>query len=581
MPAHTRVIAAILARSSSPGYPSGLLTDRALTKVAGKLVLDHIIRRLSTCKNISSTVLAVGDLETDQNIARSGKSLGLAVVAGHPHDPLRRLALAAELHQADHIVRINGNFPLIDPWALDDLIASHLDTKADYSTNDHYQGLVYGLGAEIITSSALKEMTSWGQPGDAYSGTRIFLRRAGDYQVNLQSSKILAPELKASIDFAGDEKIVESILKSHNEPNNLQVIEFLTSHPSSDSQQSSAPTEVGLAKVLLFPRKLEALLARNQNQVDSTYPISVELSLTNACNQNCQWCSDRELRKRAPDHLTIPLLSSLLDDLAHGGVRGVTIEGGGEPTLSPMFSKTVELALDRGLAVGLITNGLEMSALKPHLYSRLEWVRISLDAAHRKQYEEAKGVDGFDRVMGNLANLAHQNSATTLGVGYVLTKFNDDPDRLQHLALTLRSLGVNYLQIRPVVDHPSLVSEQSLDFLKKFDTPDFSVNIGALSENQPIGNLGLPCRAHSLSTVIGADGAVWLCGRLNPDPNIIPMGYLTKNTFQEIWHGANRAQQSAQASNGDFCLSHCPQCRMVKYNQLLHDMEKFKTRNFI
>ena len=579
MPTQTQVIAAILARSSSPGYPSGLLTNRALTKVAGKWVLSHIIRRLSICQNISSVVLAVGDLKHDQTIAQAGESLGLAVVVGHPHDLLRRLALTAELHHATHIVRINGNFPLIDPWALDDLIKSHLNTKADYSTNDHYQGLVYGLGAEIITSSVLKEVTNYAQPGDAYSGTRIFLRRAGDYQVNLQSSKILAPKFKASIDFVGDEKMVESILEAHDEPNNIQVIEFLTANQN--FHQNNTPTEVGLAKVLLFPRKLEALLSKGPNPVDLTYPISVELSLTNNCNQNCSWCSDRELRKRAPDHLTIPLLSSLLDDLAQGGARGVTIEGGGEPTLSPLFAQTIELALNRGLAVGLITNGLEISALKPHLYRQLEWVRISLDAAHRKQYEAAKGVDGFDQVMANLENLAHQNSTSTLGVGYVLTKFNDDPDRLQHLALTLRSLGVNYLQIRPVVDHPNLVSDQPLDFLKKFETPNFSVNIGAISANQPSGNLGLPCRAHSLSTVIGADGAVWLCGRLNPDPSITPMGYLTQNTFQEIWGGANRAHQAAQVADGDFCLSHCPQCRMAKYNQLLHDMESFKTRNFI
>ncbi|MDL2226299.1 radical SAM protein [Deltaproteobacteria bacterium OttesenSCG-928-M10] len=579
-----KISAAIVARSPSPERPAGLLADRALVRVAGKSVLEHIVRRLALCPNLGSIVLAAGDAAEDGRIIAAAEELGLPAVAGHPLDLLRRLRLAAESQGADHIVRVNGNFPLIDPWALGELIAGHLRKGADYSSNSHYQGLVYGLGAEVISVAVLKELVDYGLPADVHSGTRLFLRRPWDFNVNLAPAARTAPDLMACIDFPGDEKVAESIFARYPEPDNDQVITFFSDHPDlAHRHRGGLAAEVGLQKVLLFPEKLASLKENGPAGRDLTYPVSVELSLTNQCNQNCLWCSDRDLRQRCPDRMTPEILADLFSDLADGGTRGVTIEGGGEPTVSPYFTRAVASALDRDLAVGLITNGLDMfpPELPPNFYRRFEWIRISLDAADRWQYLKLKGVDGFDQVLAAIGRLAQLAPEVTLGVGYVLTNRNDEPDHLQNLVLTLRSLGVDYLQIRPVVDHPDLVSRLPLGFLKKFETSDFSVNLAALSENEPSGNQNLPCLAHSLSTVIGADGAVWLCGRLNTAPGAVPVGRLTETSFKDIWQGPERARQTAQAASAEFCRTHCPQCRMTKYNQLLADIDRLKTRNFI
>lgn len=582
-PGRPVVIAAILARSSSPDRPGGLLIDRALTEVRGRPVLEHIVRRLGFCHNLDGMILAVGEAGADRRIVRTAEALGLTAVAGHPHDVLRRLLSAAERFRADHVVRVNGNFPLIDPWSLDELIAGHLEKSADYSSNGHYQGLVYGLGAEIMAVPVLRELADYGLPGDLYSGSRLFLRRPWDFNVNLQPARRPAPDLKACVDFAGDEKVIEGILAFNPEPDNQAVIDYFAEHPRDAGRNGGGPAEVGLSKVLLFPEKLAALKDNGPTGRDLSYPVSVELSLTNNCNQSCVWCSDRDLRGRSPDRLNMKILERLFADLARGGTRGVTIEGGGEPTISEFFEAAVKSALDHGLAVGLITNGLELFGGRhdPAVYRKMEWIRVSLDAADRRQYLDAKGVDGFDRVLANLGRLAELAPEVTLGAGYVLTNRNDDPDHLQQLALTLRSLEASYLQIRPVVDHPDLVSRRPLDFLTKFSTPDFSVNLAALEDNAPNGNDGLPCLAHSLSTVIGADGAVWLCGRLNAEAEARPVGGLTAADFIEIWRGPERARQTALAASPEYCRARCPQCRMTKYNKLLYDIDRLKTRNFI
>ena len=334
--------------------------------------------------------------------------------------------------------------------------------------------------------------------------------------------------------------------------------------------------EVSLAKLLLFPAKLAALQAPGP---DPGFPVSVELSLTSQCHQNCVWCSDRALRDRSPDRLDLTLLDRLFEDLAKGGTLGVTIEGGGEPTLSPFFPAAARAARSRGLAVGLITNGrgLFRPGLSLDDYRHFEWIRVSLDATGPETYRALKGTDGWTEVMDNLARLAALRPGLTLGAGYVLTNRNDQPEALARLAETLRNLGLDYLHIRPVVDHPNLVSRRDLGFLEG----DPFVNLAALADNAVSGNGNLPCRAHSLSSVIGPDGLVWLCGRLNIAPEARPLGDLTRAGFAEIWAGEERRRQSDQAASADFCRAHCPPCRLTKYNRLLHGLAGLKTRHFI
>ena len=336
--------------------------------------------------------------------------------------------------------------------------------------------------------------------------------------------------------------------------------------------------EVSLAKLLLFPAKLAALQAPGP---DLEFPVSVELSLTSQCPQNCLWCSDRSLRSRSPDRLDLGLLDRLFADLARGGTRGVTIEGGGEPTHSPLFPGAARAARARGLAVGLITNGLNL--FRPGLslddYRGFEWIRVSLDATEPETYRALKGTDGFAEVMANLGRLAALRPGLTLGAGYVLTNQNDHPEALARLAETLRGLGLDYLHIRPVVDHPAMVSRRDLGFLRA--EGDFSVNLAALADNAASGNGNLPCLTHSLSSVIGADGLVWLCGRLNADPAARPLGDLARAGFAEIWAGDERRRQANLAASAEFCRIHCPPCRLTKYNRLIHRLARLKTRHFI
>ncbi|MEW6263500.1 MAG: radical SAM protein [Thermodesulfobacteriota bacterium] len=573
-------MAAILARAESPASPEGLLPQRSLAPLLGRPVLAWTLDRLKARGRIDGIFLAVGDPIEDAAIVESGERLGLKVYACFPDNILGRLKSVVEAEGADHVVRVNGNFPLVDPDALDELVTGHLDVQADYSFNSHYHGLIYGLGVEVfarkVLTSAAAESPSREQ---AALGSLYLQHHPEKHKIFRQSAARTAPHLRVSVDFEPDLKVVTEILTHLPRPDNESIISFLSSRPDLTAlQEKTAPAEVGLEKAMLFPEKMRALRRNNCLTFDATYPISVELSLTNRCNHHCVWCSDQGLRRRLRGELTRDLVIKTAEELKRGGVRGLVIEGGGEPTLHPDFSAITREIKELDLALGLITNGF---ILPREPWGLFEWIRVSLDAAGRDQYRTLKGVDGFDRVLSNLMAVAAAGRPPTLGVGYVLTNRNDDPGQLEQLVLFLRKIKVSYIHFRPVVDHPELTSRTSLDYLKKYGTDEFSVNISALHDNRETGNGGLPCLAHSLSAVIAADGSVFLCGRLNSHESWEALGNIRAQSFPEIWTGEKRRAQVRMVSEPGFCRSHCPQCRMTKYNKLLDGMEKIKTRNFI
>jgi len=576
-----KIAAAILARAESPDSPNHLLPRRALALIHGKTVLEWIAEKLRWSKRLNRVVVAVGDPVEDQEIIESAEKIGLDVYAGYPDSVLDRLNLVTEKEGADHVVRVNGNFPLLDVSAMDELVSRHLETGADLSLNSHYHGIVYGLGVEILRREALTRVAAENLRREKKNlGTLYLIRNPDKYRLHLEPAPRTAPHLRVSVDFEADLRVVSEIMAKVPHPENAAVIDFLESRPDlTAAQEIPVPAEVSLEKALLFPEKIQALRRNNCITFDTTYPISIELSLTNQCNHRCLWCSDADMRRRLGGELTEEELFPVLEELKTGGTRGVVIEGGGEPTLHSGFLAVLRRIKELGLAAGLISNGYHIPYAEA--VDDFEWVRISLDAAGRSQYRDLKGVDGFDQVISNLMTIAANKRQAILGVGYVLTNRNDDPAQLEQLVRFLRKIGVNYFHLRPVVDHPELTSQADLDFLKKYETRSFSVNISALTDNRETGNCGLPCLAHSLTTVITADGGVYLCGRLNIHEYWEPLGNIHQQSFHDIWTGEKRRVQVRLVSEPGFCKTHCPQCRMTKYNRLISEVDRIKTRNFI
>jgi len=350
--------------------------------------------------------------------------------------------------------------------------------------------------------------------------------------------------------------------------------------------------EFSIHKLFNYPQKTQSLLRMLKGEMDTDYPISVEFSLTNECNFGCIWCSDALLRKNHRGSMRREVIYSTISDLAKGGTKGIVLEGGGEPVLHPLFKETIQFIKKNQMAAGLITNG-SIFDYKEYVQD-FEWIRVSLDVSNEEQMDSLKRKNYFSIVMKNIEDIGvacAQSNQTILGISYIVT--NKNTEGLEEMVVRLKNLNASYIQIKPVVDHKELsLPEEKYDFLylKKYETEDFKVYLEPLKENILENNNNLPCVAHSLSTVIAANGHVYLCGRLNADPLWPPIGNVNDESFYDIWNGPKRREQMLQMLNVEECKKRCPSCRMTKFNLALDhirsnqlNLKKIhtKTPNFI
>ncbi len=338
--------------------------------------------------------------------------------------------------------------------------------------------------------------------------------------------------------------------------------------------------EYSKLKLILNKEKIDSILdVRNGvKKMDEYFPISAEVHLTDYCNLNCEWCTDKNLRKNKGT-LDLKIIEKLFLEFGHQGT-GVTLEGGGEPTLHPYFKEVLELGKKANVEMGLISNGTEDIS---DCIGMLNWVRISLDSSTRSEYQKEKGKDYFSNVLKNMEKMskARDPQKTFIGVGYVLTVRNQSD--LKELVKQLDNIGVDYIYFRPVEEAENIMPslEQLLDLrrqLAEWTTNKRIKYMLVVNDRIVDKNAGLPCFAHSLTSIIHANGEVVLCEKRRKDGIII--GNLYEHSFKEIWSSSNREQASQKLLNAE-CQDQCSACRITGFNIILEQLRNVHTRRFI
>lgn len=149
-----KVICIIQARVGSTRLPG-----KVMKKVCNKTVLEHVIDRLKRIKNINEIVIATTTLEKDKVIVEESKRLGITYFRGSEEDVLSRYYYAAKENEADIVVRITSDCPLIDSEISEKIIRFYLDNmdKFDYVSNTIERTYPRGLDTEVFSFTALEK----------------------------------------------------------------------------------------------------------------------------------------------------------------------------------------------------------------------------------------------------------------------------------------------------------------------------------------------------------------------------------------------------------------------------------------
>ena len=144
-----RTIAIIQARMGSKRYPGKVLAD-----LGGKSVLQWVVDAAKAAKGVDEVWLALPDTPKDLEIVHLCFDNDWNYICGPEHDVLNRYVDAARASEADIIVRLTGDCPLLRPDLIDRVIELRKLTGADYASNVPVWG--DGLDCEVFTAKALE-----------------------------------------------------------------------------------------------------------------------------------------------------------------------------------------------------------------------------------------------------------------------------------------------------------------------------------------------------------------------------------------------------------------------------------------
>ncbi len=187
----------------------------------------------------------------------------------------------------------------------------------------------------------------------------------------------------------------------------------------------------------------------------SLMPAVCDVSVTNACNARCSFCSFGRDKApvRAPAWIDPKKFADALPIMYRRGIRHLTFQGG-EPLLHPAIEALISEARSAGFRVGLITNGWFLPQhIEPMADAGLGTLFVSIDSHSMDEHERNRGLPGLGaRIREGLIE-ARRLGVTTLAS--VAVNRLVDFDRLPSLLSGLGFWGVNFSYPRREEGGPS------------------------------------------------------------------------------------------------------------------------------
>ena len=145
-----KTVAIIQARMGSTRLPGKVLMD-----VNGVPAIQHVLTRTARAKHVDEVWLACSNLDGDDPLAEFAEKIGFPVFRGDEKDVLSRYVAAAAESNADTIVRITGDCPMIDPGVIDLVLDRFAAGDVDYVSNIVERSYPDGLDVEAFSRDAL------------------------------------------------------------------------------------------------------------------------------------------------------------------------------------------------------------------------------------------------------------------------------------------------------------------------------------------------------------------------------------------------------------------------------------------
>ncbi len=180
---------------------------------------------------------------------------------------------------------------------------------------------------------------------------------------------------------------------------------------------------------------------------DAPAPESVFWEITAECNLKCLHCVVSADKKQANELSTNEALS-LIDQWQAMGVKDITFSGG-EPLMRADFFELARAAKNKGMTVGLATNGLCVTpSIAAGLRELEAGIQVSLDGSTAEIYGGFRGNrQAFGQAVKGIDNLVAASNEVTVGTVISRHNLDDIPNMLDFV----EGRGVKYFRLIPFI----------------------------------------------------------------------------------------------------------------------------------
>ena len=349
-----------------------------------------------------------------------------------------------------------------------------------------------------------------------------------------------------------------------------------------------------------------------------TGPLSVQIDLTNRCNNNCIgcWCNSPLLGDKAMDpetkkkELPFELVKNLIDELDEMSVREFYLTGGGEPFMHPNVMEIIDYIKSKGIGCDMSTNFtlINKERAKRLVDLGVDHMNISIWAGTAKTYVKThpnKTDKDFYKVRDMLiytANLKDKKGKTKpiINIYNVISNMNfHEIKEMIDFSFLVKADSVDFTMMDPVEGRTEVLllnEEQRCELIKEINkvmgyvnkkNAEFGVELKVNALDQFLRRVSneeskkgkydsnivdtIPCYAGWTFARIMANGDILSCLK----SHLMPIGNIYKQSFKEAWYskkqGLFREKSRCKKSDPYFSKINCyKSCDNLGTNLSIH-----------
>lgn len=212
------------------------LPGKVLKEILGKPVLSYQLEQLKSVSEIEQVIVATTTSPQDDPIAEWCEKQSVACFRGSEDDVLERFYQTASHYNADPVIRLTGDCPLIDPDAVKTAIECFITEKYDYV----YLGLTFaeGICCDIFSFQALETAYKNATLKPEREHVTPYLHNHPEmFKIKVLENKTDDSKYRFVVDEPEDFDVVKAIIESLSRKNSgplysKDIKEFLDRNPS-------------------------------------------------------------------------------------------------------------------------------------------------------------------------------------------------------------------------------------------------------------------------------------------------------------------------------------------------------------